>query len=156
MITPFSPPAESSRSTAHPRRLAERPVPSLSGCLRRDLPDNPARIPGSEHSCWDVSGYDTSGPDDRLRADFHTGADDNPTSDSYIRADLDGLGELLLAAKFGVHRVRGGVDLHDRTEQREVANLHHAHVEDHAVEVEEDPLPQQDVRSVIAKERRLH
>src|SRR5215471_5037479 len=124
--------------------------------LLRDLPDNPAGVPGGEHAVRDVPGDHAPSPDDRLRAELHAGADDRPAADPHIGTDLDGLGVLLLAAQFGVQRVRGGVDLDRRAEQREVSDLHHAHVEDHAVEVEEDPFAQQDVRAVVTEERRLH
>jgi hypothetical protein len=52
--------------------------------------------------------------------------------------------------------MRGRVNLNGRTEEREVADLDHAHVEDDAVEVEEDPLAKLDVGAVVAEERRLH
>jgi hypothetical protein len=121
-----------------------------------DFPNQPTRIPGSEHAVRDVPRDDASGPDYRLRADIHARANDRPAADPHIRADLDGLAELLLPTQFGVHWVRGRVDLHRRPEQREVANLDHAHVEDNAVEVEENPLAKVDVGTVVAEERRLH
>src|SRR5262245_22607298 len=126
------------------------------GWLLRDLPDNPAWVPGSEHAVRDVPRDHAPGPDDRLRADIPAGADDRPAAHPHIGTDLDGLGELLPPAQVGVHRVRGGVDLHRRAEQREVTDLDQAHVEDHTVEVEEDPLAQQDVRAVVAEEWWLH
>src|SRR5262245_41377806 len=126
------------------------------GWLLRDLPDSPAGVPGGEHAVRDVPRDHAPGPDDRLRADLHAGAEDRPAADPHIGTDLDGPGELLPPAQVGVHRVRGGVELDRRAEQREVSDLHQAHVEDHAVEVEEDPLAQQDVRAVVAEERRLH
>src|ERR671914_1481332 len=47
-------------------------------------------------------------------------------------------------------------DLHRWTEERVVTDTYRAHVEHDAVEVEEDPLPELDVRAVVAVERRLH
>ena len=67
-----------------------------------------------------------------------------------------GLANSCLRRKFGFDGMRGGVDLDGRTEQREVADAHRAHVEDDAVEVEEDALAEQDVRAVVAEEGRLH
>jgi hypothetical protein len=50
----------------------------------------------------------------------------------------------------------GGVDLHRRTEERKAADAHLADVQHDAVEVEEHPLAQLDVRAVVAEEGRLH
>ena len=61
-----------------------------------------------------------------------------------------------LATQPGVERVHRRVDLHCRAEEREAADTHRAHVQDDAVEVEEDALPELDVRAVVAEERRLH
>ncbi len=52
--------------------------------------------------------------------------------------------------------MRRGVNLHRRTEEREVADADAAHVKDNAVEIEEHALAEEDVRPVIAEERRLH
>ena len=49
-----------------------------------------------------------------------------------------------------------GVNLHRRPEQGVVADADRADVQHHAVEVEEHPLAELDVRAVIAEERRLH
>jgi hypothetical protein len=51
--------------------------------------------------------------------------------------------------------MHGRVDLDGGAEEREVADPHRAHVQHHAVEVEEDSLPQIDVGAVIAEEGRL-
>src|SRR3712207_6858131 len=48
------------------------------------------------------------------------------------------------------------VDLHRWTEEGVVPDPHAADVEHDAVEVEEHPLAELDVRSVVAEERRLH
>ena len=50
----------------------------------------------------------------------------------------------------------GGVDLHGGSEQGEAADAHRAHIQHHAVEVEEDAFAQLDVGPVVAVERRLH
>src|SRR6516164_3999001 len=99
-------------------------IKPATGWLLRDLPDNPAGVPGGEHAVRDVPRDHAPAPDDRLRADLHAGADDRPAADPYIATDLDGLGELLLPAQVGVHRVRGCVDLDRRAKQREVSDLH--------------------------------
>jgi len=52
--------------------------------------------------------------------------------------------------------MRGRVDLDRRAEQGEIPDLHQAYVEDDAVEVEEDPFAQQDVRAVVTEEGRLN
>jgi hypothetical protein len=71
-------------------------------------------------------------------------------------ADLDGLGELLLAAQFGVQRVRGGVDLDRWAEQREVADLRTRHTSRTTqLKLKKHALAEQDVRAVVAEERRL-
>ena len=57
------------------------------------------------------------------------------------------------SASSGVHR---GVDLHGRSNEGVVTDADVAHVQDDAVEVEEDTFAQVDVRAVIAEERRLH
>ena len=71
-------------------------------------------------------------------------------------ADANGLAIFALAALGGVERVRGSVDLHRRSEPRERADAHLAHVEHDAVEVEVDAFSQVHVRAVVAEERRLH
>src|SRR5690606_40503093 len=68
---------------------------------------------------------------------------------------LDRLSELLVPTLLGVPRVRRRVDLHGRAEERERPDAHGADVEDHAVEVEEHPLSELDVRAVVTVERRL-
>src|SRR5947209_2010011 len=52
--------------------------------------------------------------------------------------------------------MRGGIDLHRRAEQREVADLDPADVEYDAVEVEEALLAEEDVAAIVAIKRRLH
>ena len=56
----------------------------------------------------------------------------------------------------GVHRVRRRVDLHRRSEQREIADANGAHVEHHAIEIEEALRAEKDVRAVVAEKWRLH
>src|SRR5258706_478992 len=81
-----------------------------------DLPNDPPGIPGGEHPAGDALRDDVSRADARLRADLHPGTDDRTTADPHIGPDLDGLGELLFPAQFGIHRVCGGVDLDRRAE----------------------------------------
>src|SRR5579859_3634369 len=52
--------------------------------------------------------------------------------------------------------MRGGVNLHGWTKQREVPDVDFTSVQYHAVEIEEHPFPLEDVLSVVAKERGLH
>jgi hypothetical protein len=56
----------------------------------------------------------------------------------------------------GVEWMQRRVDLHRWSEQREIANPDRTHVQHDAVEIEEDPLAELDVRTVITIERRLH
>ena len=67
-----------------------------------------------------------------------------------------GLANSCFRRSTSVHRMRGRVNLNCRAELRVFANSHLAHVEHDAVEVEEHPLPEQDVRAVVAEKRRLH
>ena len=90
------------------------------------------------------------GPDPDARQDERRAAD------PYVRSDFDGLAVLLTSPQLGVHRVHGREDLHARPEERVVADPHVADVEHDAVEVEEHPLAELDVRPVVAEERRLH
>ncbi len=138
--------------------IGERLVGQLwrYGSRFRNLPDDPARIAGGKHAFGDVPGDDAPRPDDRFRSDFRSRADDRTASHPHAGADFDGFAEFLVAAQFGVHRMSRGIDLDSRPEEGKVANLDEAHVEHHAVEVEEHPLAQQDVRPIVAKERRLH
>src|SRR5579862_6018092 len=48
------------------------------------------------------------------------------------------------------------VDLDSRAEQRKATNAHRTHVEYDAVEVEEHPFPQFDIRAVVAEKWGLH
>src|SRR3546814_6402765 len=59
-------------------------------------------------------------------------------------------------ARGRVARVVGGEDLHARRDLGAVADRHFAHVEDHAVEVEEHAVAQANIEAVVAVERRPH
>jgi hypothetical protein len=48
------------------------------------------------------------------------------------------------------------VDLHSRAERRKASDAHRTHVQYDAVEIEEHPLPQFDIRAVVAEKWRLH
>src|SRR5215510_10167027 len=93
-------------STSGPKRWANTAKSTWGGSsnwmliparvwLLRDLPDNPAGVPGGEHAVRDVPRDHAPGPDDRLRADLHAGAEDRPAAHPHIGTDLDGPGELL-------------------------------------------------------------
>src|SRR5690606_27654202 len=104
----------------------------------------------------DVASHHAPGADHAARADAHSGVHDRAAAYPYIRPYLHRLAELLSPARLRVERMHGRVDLHGRTEHRVLADAHRAYVEHDAVEVEEDPLAQLDVRAVVAVERRLH
>lgn len=55
-----------------------------------------------------------------------------------------------------VERMERRVDLHRRPEEGVIANSDTAHVQHNAIEVEEHPLAEFDIRPVIAEEGRLH
>ena len=61
------------------------------------------------------------------------------------------------AAEQGQELLRRAIpDLYGWPEQREIADSYRTHVQNDAVEIEEDPFAQFDIRSVVALERRLH
>src|SRR5690348_12349810 len=73
-----------------------------------------------------------------------------------VRADVDGLAVFLRPAKRRVERMQRREDLDAGSEQGVVADADFAHVEDGAVEIEEHPGAEMDVRAVVAVEGRLH
>ena len=73
-----------------------------------------------------------------------------------VRSDVDRLAEFFAAPLLRVERVQRRVDLHRRSKQGEVADPHRTDVQDNAVEIEEHPLAELDIRTVVAIERRLH
>src|SRR5208283_1837 len=122
-----------------------------------DLPDDAAGIACGEHPLGLVAGHDAAGADDRARAGPHTWANDRPAIDPDVRADLYWFAVLDTASQFRVHRVQGRLDLHGRSEHSETADPHFADVEHDAVAVvvEVDRLPEAEIESIIAEERRL-
>src|SRR5262249_6363056 len=126
------------------------------GWLLRNLPNDPARIPGSEHAVRDVPRDHAPGPDNRLRADLHAGADDRPAADPHIGTDLDGLAVLLLGARVAVQGGGGGVVWEGGAKRREASDPPRQPVEDDTVKVEDPPPAQQVVGAVVTEERRLH
>src|SRR5687767_1233879 len=120
------------------------------------LPNDPARIPRGEHTLGNVARDDAPGADDGARADADAGQDDSAAAHPDVGPNLDRLPELFTPPQFRVERVHGRINLHGRPEKREAADAHRAHVQDDAVEVEEDTFAELDVGAVIAEERRLH
>ena len=88
-------------------------------------------------------------------ADADAGADDGAAADPGVVADGDRLAGLQRAALRVIEGMQRRVDLHRRAEETEVADLHGADVEDHAVEVEVDAAAERDVGTEVAEERRL-
>jgi hypothetical protein len=87
-----------------------------------------------------ITRHDATGADHRARSDPYAGQDDRASANPHVRSDVDRLSELRVAALPRVERVHRRVDLHGRSKQRVIADPHAAHVEDDAVEVEEDAL----------------
>ena len=69
---------------------------------------------------------------------------------------MTGLANSWVRRSTAFERVHRGIDLHRWSEQRVVADPDRTHVEDYAIEVEEDAAAKEDVRAVVAVERRLH
>src|SRR6187401_289981 len=114
-----------------------------------------ARIARGEDALGHVARDDAAGADDGARADADAGADDGAAADPDVVADGDRLAGLQRAALRVIEGMQRRVDLHRRADETEVADLHGADVEDHAVEVEVDATAERDVGTEIAEERRL-
>src|SRR5205823_14246200 len=84
------------------------------------------------------------------------GENDRAAAHPDARSGVDRLAEFFSAPLLRVQRMERRVDLHRRSEQGEVADPHRTDVQDNAVEIEEHPLAEFDVQSVVAVERRLH
>src|SRR4051812_36520947 len=121
-----------------------------------NLANDAAGIAGREDAVRHVARDDAAGADHGAVADAHARQDDRAAADPHVGPDVDRLAEFLAAAQLRVERVHRRIDLHRRPEQRKAADTHAAHVEDDAVEVEEDALAKLDVCAVVAEEGRLH
>lgn len=75
--------------------------------------------------------------DDAPRTDCHTWTNDSRAADPHIRADLDRLAKLLLAAQLCVKRVGGSIDLHPWAKQCVISDFDLADIEHNAVEAKE-------------------
>src|SRR6188474_2707350 len=117
---------------------------------------HPARVAGGQHALRDVPGDDAAGSDDGARADLHARQDDCASADPDVGPNLQRLARLLAPAQRRIERMCGRVELHRGADDREAADAYRAHVEHHAVEVEEHPLAELDVGAVVAEERGLH
>src|SRR5690606_39516695 len=74
----------------------------------------------------------------------------------HIVADVHRQRELQsTAALVGVQGMGGRVDVHARTKQNVIADVHFGGVQHNAVEVEKDPASQVDIAAVIAEKGRL-
>src|SRR5690606_10652369 len=123
--------------------------------LRGDLSNDATRVSRRERACGHITRHDASGADDAPRSDGHAGENDRAAADPHVGADRHRPPELTTASQLRIHRVRGRVDLHGRSDQGVASDDDGADVKDDAVEVEEHPLAQSDVQSVVAEERRL-
>lgn len=94
--------------------------------------------------------------DDAPRTDCHARTNDSPAANPHVRADLDRLAELLLAAQLCVKRVGGSINLHPWAKQCVISDFDLADIEYDAVEVEKALLPDQYVEPVVAEEWRLY
>src|SRR5690242_3218006 len=134
-------------------RSGRRRRPSCATC--HDLADHAAWVASREHSVRDVPGHDAARADDGTRADVDAGQDERSASHPDVRANRHRLSVLLPPALRCAERMQGRVDLRGGTEQRVVADPDAADVQHDAVEVEEDPLAQLDVRAIVAEKRWL-
>ena len=132
------------------RRLA-KPARSVL-----DLANHTAWVPCGEHAVRNVARHHAAGSDDRARSDTYSGEDDRAAADPHVSADVNRLTEFFAAPLFGVQGMHWRVDLHRRAKQCVVTDAHVAHIQNHAIEIEEHTLAQLDVDAVVAKERRLH
>src|SRR6185503_20478684 len=114
------------------------------------ISDNSTRIAGRENIFGNIARHDAAGTDHSARSNTDAGQDQRTAAHPHVGADLDRLAVLLLSAPGRVERMQRSEDLHARTEQRVVADAHFAYVEHDAVEVEEHPRAELDVRAVVA------
>lgn len=94
--------------------------------------------------------------DDAPRTDCHAWTNDRSAANPHVRADLDRLAELLLAAQLCVKRVGGSIYLYPWAEQCVISDFDLTDIEHDAVEVEEALLPDQYIEPVVAEEWRLY
>jgi hypothetical protein len=121
-----------------------------------EFPDDTTRIARREDPFGNVAGDHATRADDSAGSDAHARQDERSGADPDVGTDEDGLAILLFSAQRGVERMHRRQDLNGRSEEREVADTHLAHVEHDAVEVEEHSLAELDVGAVVAVEGRLH
>ena len=134
----------------------ETPVPldcqSSAGAIIGEFTDHTTRIPRRKYTFGNITSDHTARTDDRFGADADAGADDRAASNPDIGADADRFAEFLDASLGSVHGMARGIDLHFGAEETEVADLHFADIENHAVKIEIDALTQEDVGAVVAIE----
>ena len=101
-----------------------------------DFTNRVTRVARSEHPLRVVRRHHAPGTDYCSRGNPHAWQNDRPAAHSHVRPDLHRLTELPSPAQ-----VHGRVNFYLRTKERKAADAHQADVQNHAVEVEEHPLP---------------
>src|SRR5882724_12873579 len=115
----------------------------------------PGRIAGDGLVRADIPRDHAAGPDHGPIADRHPGQDNGAAADPDVAADPHRAAEFETAAAcFGVAWMVGGVDLRGRSDLRAIADRHFDDIQDHAVEIQENPVAKVDVVAIVAKERR--
>jgi hypothetical protein len=131
-------------------------VAPFRALLGPDLANHLAGIACGQHAAGNIPCHDAAGTDDGTRSDSHARQDDRAPTNLHVRANLDWFAELFAPPLLGLDWMPRCVDLDCRAEQGKIADADLAHVQDHAVEVEEHALAELDIRAVVAEERRLH
>ena len=134
------------------REISKVTIPVFLG----DLSDHPAGVSGGNAPGGNVLRHDATGADDRVVPDADAGQDHDVSADPDVVPDRHVDSVLIERVSRGrVERVSGGINGDVRGELAVVADPHFAHVQDRAVVIGEEILPDFDVFSVIAVERRV-
>jgi hypothetical protein len=108
-------------------------------------------IAGDGSARRDIAGDDAAGTDYGIVPNTHPRKQDDGAADPGIAADIDWTPELQSSpARRRIARVVGGIDLHRGTNLRPIANDDRNHIENDAIETEEDVRSNSDVVAVIA------
>lgn len=114
-----------------------------------------SRIAGGETVGGDVPCDNATGSDDRAVADGHTGTDDHATTEPAVLADGDRVSGLHgTASLLSIHRVGGGIELTLGTDAGVGADSDQTAVQQDAVGIDEDILPEPDPVPMVAEEGR--
>ena len=121
-----------------------------------DLADQLAGITRGDVPGGNVFGDDASRADHDVIADVDTGQDDRVSADPDVIADRD-VDSILIGrvARSGMNRVTCRIDGDARGDLTVVADHYFAHVDDGAVVVAEEILPDFNVETVVAVEGRI-